>query len=334
MMEFLRYAIGLAPVFLFLTTLLFLDSYKLLRVRSVLLYITIGSLIAGVCFLFNTTLFGILRRDLSFYSRAIAPAIEEGFKALAIVYFIRSNRIGFVIDAAIAGFAVGAGFAFVENIYYLSLLPNPHLLLWLIRGFGTAMMHGGATAIFAMISKNVSDLHPKSKIWVFLPGLIVAFAIHAFFNQFVLSPYVMTLLQLVSLPLLMMIIFSRSEKMIQQWLELGLDTDVTLMEYINSGQITETKIGQYLRSLKDKFPPPVVTDMLCLLRLQLELAIRAKGILMMRNAGFDAEPDIEVKEKFAELKFLEKSIGKTGKLALTPILRTSTRDLWQFYFLK
>jgi hypothetical protein len=73
--------------------------------------------------------------------------------------------------------------------------------------------------------------------------------------------------------------------------------------------------------------------MMCLLRLRAELAIRAKGILMMREAGFDAAPDPTLKDKFEELRYLEKSIGKTGLLALDPFLHTSTRDLWQLNML-
>ena len=33
------------------------------------------------------------------------------------------------------------------------------------------------------------------------------------------------------------------------------------------------------------------------------------------------------------MKFLEKSIGATGKLALKPFLHMSRKDLWQFYVL-
>jgi hypothetical protein len=73
--------------------------------------------------------------------------------------------------------------------------------------------------------------------------------------------------------------------------------------------------------------------MMCLLRLRGELAIRAKGILLMREAGFAAAPDPAVKVKFAELRYLEKSIGRTGLLALRPFLHTSTRDLWQLNML-
>ena len=73
--------------------------------------------------------------------------------------------------------------------------------------------------------------------------------------------------------------------------------------------------------------------MMCLLRLRAELAIRAKGILMLREAGFEAAPDPAVKDKFAELRYLEKSIGRTGMVAIHPFLHTSTRDLWQLNLL-
>ena len=76
-----------------------------------------------------------------------------------------------------------------------------------------------------------------------------------------------------------------------------------------------------------------MVDMLCFLRIHLELAIRAKGILMMQGAGFRIPVDPELRAKFDELQFLERSIGKTGRLALFPLLHTSHRDLWQIYLI-
>ena len=39
------------------------------------------------------------------------------------------------------------------------------------------------------------------------------------------------------------------------------------------------------------------------------------------------------REKFAEMRYLEKSIGRTGLLALQPMLHMSHKDLWQLYML-
>ena len=46
---------------------------------------------------------------------------RSSLKALIVVVLIRTHRIGFLVDAAILGFAVGTGFALVENLYYLRL---------------------------------------------------------------------------------------------------------------------------------------------------------------------------------------------------------------------
>ena len=54
----------------------------------------------------------------------------------------------------------------------------------------------------------------------------------------------------------------------------------------------------------------------------------------MREAGFDVPPEPGVPEQFQELQYLEKSIGKTGKLALYPFLHISDRELWQLHMLK
>jgi hypothetical protein len=54
---------------------------------------------------------------------------------------------------------------------------------------------------------------------------------------------------------------------------------------------------------------------------------------MMRKANLPVIFHDDVKEKFDELKYLEKNIGSVGKLAVAPIFQFSTRDLWQLYFL-
>ena len=101
-----------------------------------------------------------------------------------------------------------------------------------------------------------------------------------------------------------------------------------------SGQMAATRFGAYLRSLQTRFPGTVVADMLCLPRVQLELSIRAKGMLMAREAGLPLPSGDEVKANLEELRYLERSIGPTGMLALKPLQITSNRDLWQFYLLE
>lgn len=330
---FIRILIGITPVIVFLIALTFLDSYKLVKFRSILMTLLIGIIAALICLFINSAFMSLLPWEGNTYPRYISPFIEEIVKALFIIYLIYAKKLGFMVDAAICGFAVGAGFAVTENIYSVTVLSDTNLFLWILRGFGTAIMHGGTTAIFGFVSKSFAERYASNAFPLFLPGLGVAVIFHSLFNHFLVTPVISALILVIGLPLLMIFVYQRSEKALQKWLGIGFDTDTELLTIITTGNITHTRIGEYLISLKDKFPGEVVADMLCLLRIHLELSIKAKGILLMREAGFKVPPDPEVKKKFEELTYLEKSVGKTGRLAILPFLRWSHHDLWQLYML-
>lgn len=332
----LNFAVALLPVVAFLTVLLLMDSFKLVSWRGVLAALAAGSLAALAASALHAGLADSFRLSLFFLSRNVAPLTEEMLKALYPLFLIRRGRIGFLVDAAILGFAVGTGFALAENLEYLQVLPQRGLLLWLVRGFGTAILHGGATAIFAILTKALHDhwAGQTKRHLDLVPGLLLACGLHFFFNRAFLPPVAATLVLLAGLPLVMILVFNRSERATRSWLGVGLDTDLELLESIRSGSVLSTRVGAYLESLKAHLPGPVVADMLCLLRIQLELGIRAKGLLLAREAGLEAPVGEDVRANLRELRYLEHAIGRTGLLALKPILRRSSRDLWQIYLLE
>jgi protease PrsW len=325
-------AIGLLPVLVFLVGLVALDSYKLLRLRSVLWMLVLGAAAAGVSFLVNRA---VLARglDAALLTRYVAPVVEETLKASVIVYLLHRHRIGFLVDAAIRGFAVGAGFAAVENAHYFLVLTDTHPLLWVIRGFGTAVMHGGVTATMAILAKHSSDLRGRVTAPAWLPGLSFAVVLHSLFNHFLLTPQQSAIVLLVTLPVVFALVFRASQRATRSWLGVGFDTDSELLETMSSGRMSETRIGAYLESLRSRFQPEMLVDMLCLIRLHLELSVKAKGMLLAREAGFDVQPDDDARAQLEELRHLERTIGRTGNLALRPIFNMSSRDLWQFYLL-
>jgi len=233
------------------------------------------------------------------------------------------------VDAAIHGFGIGTGFAVLENLYYVQASHDATLWTWIVRGFGTAIMHGGTTSIVAMVSKALRSRSAEFKPYLVLPGLCVAVVLHSLYNQFVLHPVLSTALIVLVFPILCVAVFQGSERETNAWLGTGFDTDQELLRAVHTGQVSGTPVGKYIATVKSRFPAEVIVDMMCFLRLRAELAIRAKGVLMMRESGFDAAPDPTVKAKFEELAYLERNIGKTGLRALQPFVHTSTRDLWQ-----
>ncbi len=329
----LSLALALLPVLVFLLVLVLLDSYKLLPWDRVARMLVLGSVAAIVSFGANSAVRHGFPVDPVTLRRDIAPLVEELVKGSIVIALLLTRRFGFLVDAAICGFAVGAGFSAFENIYYLRALPgDTSLVLWTIRGFGTAIMHGSVTAITAVAAKQLSDRHGGATVLTIAPGWLAAMALHFSFNHFWLSPNLSAAILLLMLPAFG-VVFRLSESKTREWLGAGFDSDQELLAAVNSGRISETRISHYLVELKSRFEGTTVVDMLCLLRLRLELSIRAKGILIMRKAGFTPAPDPTFNERFAEMKFLEKSIGPTGLIALKPIVHISDRDLWQYHML-
>ena len=330
----IRAPVGLIPVLSFLVALLYMDSYKLVGLKSVLWVIIAGGCIAILTYFFNGFLLDQLNINFQSFSRYVSPVSEEVLKALVIIWLFRINRIGFLVDSAIMGFAVGTGFAVVENFFYLQTAGDAHVAVWIVRGFGTAIMHGGVTAIFAILSQTITERNMKINPLLYFPGLVAAITFHSLFNHFVLPPLLMTVSYLALLPPVLYFVFQRSAVHLHEWLEVDFDDDARLLQQINSGEFTTSKIGQFLHDLRNKFEGPVVVDMLCYLRLYTELALRAKGVLMMRENGLDAPVGERTREKFAEMTYLEGSIGKTGVLAMRPFLHMTRKDLWQLYVLE
>src|SRR6185503_5426993 len=176
----LRGAVALLPVLAFLSLLMLLDSFKLVRPRALAQTLLAGALLALVTGEINGPLASGLRLPPEAFSRYVAPVVEELLKSLWIVVLIQRRRLGFLVDAAIQGFAVGTGFALVENVDSLRHLQDAGLGLWLARGFG--------------------------------PGWAVAIGVHSLFNHFVLPPLVSALVLLATLPLLLIFVFERSER--------------------------------------------------------------------------------------------------------------------------
>ncbi|HUL95308.1 MAG TPA: PrsW family glutamic-type intramembrane protease [Usitatibacter sp.] len=326
--------IGLLPVLAFLAALLLLDSYKLVRLREVVALVAAGAAVAGVAYLANGALLASSGLGFGTYTRYVAPPVEELLKALVIVALVRTHRVGFLVDAAIFGFGVGAGFAVVENGVYVQQLREASAGLWVVRGFGTAIMHGGATAIFAVAGLAMTERAREAAGWgAFMPGLAVAVVLHSAYNHLLPFPRASTLGILVVLPVVFYAVFRRSEEAVSGWLGHGFDADTEMLDLINSGRLSDSPVGRYLHALKDRFHGHVVADLLCYLRLYTELALRAKGILLMRESGFEVPVDEATRAKFAEMRYLESSIGKTGLLAIQPMLHMSHKDLWQLYML-
>jgi len=330
----LKVFLSLSPVFLMLLLFLFLDSLRLVNKPILMICLVWGILSAVLSFYANTFLIREYHINFELFSGYIAPVVEEILKMLLILVLIRTSKIGFMIDGAIYGFSVGAAFSLAENIFYLINYASgePNIMVWITRGFGTAVMHGGTTAIFAILV--ISSLNRRAFFGLaVLTGAITAISIHACFNALTIWPVAATLFILIVIPLALVLSFQFNENAIRKWLEMEFDTEVSMLTMIRKGKFSETRTGLYLLSIRSHFPAEIVFDLYCFISLYTELSVKAKSLMMLRENDFAMSPDPEIPLKLKELKSLRKQIGRSGYLAITPVLRMNRKDLWKLSML-
>jgi len=324
--------LSLLPVVVFLLGLCLLDSYRLVRPSAVVVSVGLGVAIALAALAILRIVVAAGGWSQYRYSSLAGPAVEETLKFGYMAALIASKRAGFMIDAAIHGFAVGAGFAIVENVLFLSSADSS-LAVSALRGFGTAIMHGGTAALAGIVAVRFAEARGAGSGAGLMIGFATALGIHVLYNQAVAFPAAAAAGAMIVLPVTIVFFFREGQAAIRRWLGVGFDTDAELLEMVSGGQIGGSKIGAYLCSMREHYPPAIVADMFCLLRLRIELSIRAKGILLMRQAGFEPPRDPEMSEKFDEMRHLERSVGTAGMLAMQPLLRWRDKDLWEINML-
>jgi RsiW-degrading membrane proteinase PrsW (M82 family) len=329
----LKAGILLLPVIAMLAVMYSLDTHRLVGSHVLGWSVMAGCGIAILSFFVNQQVLIALQLDFANYSRYGAPVVEEVLKAAFMVILFRSNRVGFVVDAAILGFSVGAGFALVENLYYIYSLPEAHYGTWIVRGFGTAIMHGGTVAVFSIAAQRATDRHEKMNPAYYLPGLVVAILLHSMFNHFPVAPIPATVMSLLILSVLFLLLFERGSMEIHNFLEIDFAAHQKLLRQIDHGELSGCEAGRFITDLEETLTTPVVAEMISYLRLHTQLILSMEAVLLEREKGGKVVISDSVKKKLAEMHRLEKRIGKSAMHTIQPHLHFSRQELWEIHLL-
>jgi len=327
-------ALGLLPVLFYLAVLIHFDSFRLVRPALVYYTIAAGAVVAVAAYFINTFLMSQFGFGFEGYMHFGAPIIEELCKAAIIVFLIWTSRIGFAFDSAIIGFAVGAGFALTENFFYLRLAGDQALAVWVIRGFGTALMHGATTAFFAVLGHVLTLRDRRNAIIKYAPGLAAAIMAHSIFNFFLAHPVSSTVFLAAALPISLLVFLYEDEKTIHDWLKVDFKAHEKLLRQIKSGEFENSRAGAFLRRMRDSEQGAMAAKLAYYLQIHTELILSAESILTAHEAGEDIVVDDGVRQKLMLLHELESEIGKTAMLAMRPHLHFNRHELWEIYMLE
>jgi len=337
----IKAAVAIGPVLAMLAAFVWLDAFKLVSRRQLAALLLGGGAIAVVSYFISGQFLDTLPIGFSHFSRFVAPPIEETLKAGLILALFMRNRIGFMIDAAIAGLAVGAGFSVIENAIYLSVFTHATVGVWLVRGFGTALMHAGCTALFAVLGQWLTERYARIEaqrhtfeLLLFLPGLAAAILAHGVFNQFAPDPVIGMTLTLFLVPLILFFVFQRSEHAAHRWLLTEFESHQHMLEDIEAGRLADSPAGRFVASLGRQYPPGVGADMFRYIQVHTWLVARAEADLIEREEGRSVPVSREVRDQLAELHALERRIGRSGLMVLNPHLHFTRNELWEIHELE
>ncbi len=324
----MHYLVSLLPPLLLVALLVWLDSFALVKKWLLLTCFIWGIVVTYMAVFFNVS----ITRLMPSISLVVAPVVEETLKGLLLVLIIRRRWAMFFIDAAIYGVAVGAGFAVSENISYLGAFPDMLFGTALMRGMGTAIMHCGAVASTAVILNWFMTRKGHTGRYFFL-ALLPGILLHTIYNSLIIPPMMVLPVICLGVTSLIGILFMSNEKSIAKWLDDELAAEVKLLSAMQKGMFSQTKAGQYLMTVKEKFAPDRFMDMYCYVRLYLELSIAAKRNMMLSEAGFPVPDDPDTMSKIKEFNILKKNIGKTAWIVLAPIVKQDKID-WKIKVLR
>ena len=332
----LHWGLALVPVLILLVIFISFDAFKLMSFSEILLLLVLGGFGAIASYPVSGRLLDTLPIGFSNYSRFYAPWIEEAIKAAIVIGLFRFNKIGFKVDAVITGFAVGAGFSVVENIIYLIRLPDYGASTWLVRGLGTAVMHGVTLAILAATAHEFAERETREAAsdfnfnlkW-FVPGYLAAVAIHMVFNQFPDRPLLAMLGASMFAPLALLGIFQFGTAEAQKWLEKERLQHKLEYDALRAGGWPDGLSGRRVGEFAARFDQATKDKVRRFWELQSWLVMQAEETLLEEAKGdVEFDPDA-VRRAFGEREMIEGELGRTLIRALNELLPFSRNDYWE-----
>jgi RsiW-degrading membrane proteinase PrsW (M82 family) len=334
--ESAHWGVALVPVLIMLGVFIWLDAFKLMNLKEILILLLLGGGCAIAAYPVSGRLIDVLPIGFSNYSRFVAPWIEEAIKAIVMIFLFRFNRIGYKLDAVISGFAIGAGFSVVENILYLIIYPEYGTGTWLVRGLGTAVMHGTTLAILAAVAHELAERETREAasdynfnlLW-FVPGYLIAVAIHTAFNQFPDNPLIAMLGAMTVAPIALIGIFSFGTSEAQRWLATEYNQHKNQLATLAAGNWPDSEAGRRIAALAGRLDPESGKRVLRYWEVLTRLVVEAEET-MIEEADGDVEMNRqEIRSHFAELDGLRRALGRSTFTALNALLPFSRNDYWE-----
>ncbi len=115
----------------------------------------------------------------------IVPVIQQIFAMLGVFFVDHRRKFDNLIDGAMYGFAIGLGYAIIENVKYALGLSAGNLETVLLRSFSSTLVYTTASGIVGVVVTQFYFHHRGSRISILFGGFVAAVAYAAIFSLLV-----------------------------------------------------------------------------------------------------------------------------------------------------
>jgi RsiW-degrading membrane proteinase PrsW (M82 family) len=308
------------------------DVFSVRTFRFVLLCFLWGTLALGAAYIFNSTLLRqgwITREQLVRYE---APIAEEILKALILFFMVRRPELTYFVDGAIYGFAVGIGFAVVENYTYLAG-SNSALGLAIGRVISTNLIHATCSAILGIAFAQSRFQRGYRRSGMILFGLVTAVAFHLAFNNMVdrVSSGLLILFAAFLgiggaflIGLVMRIGLSHERDWIEE--KLGMEDRVTVQEARVVQRFSE--MSHLLAPLAERFGNEKAAKIEKFLTTQAQLGIKRKTLEKLADEKMRQSVGKQMAELQKQMDEARREVGAYAMLYLRSTIPAESSPIW------
>jgi RsiW-degrading membrane proteinase PrsW (M82 family) len=269
-------------------------------------------------------------------TRYIAPLTEEIIKAAILVYLVRRPSFKYSVDGAIYGFAIGIGFAVIENYRYITNYETLALSIAIGRTLSTNLIHATGSAIVGvMLGLSRFQQGTARRIMFLGGGIAIAILAHGGFNIIVSSVggerwllYLYAILVGFSGTAFILWLIQRGLKEEREWINemLGFADKVTKGESRVVLRLAEA--GVLLAPIVERFGKQKATQIGRLLAVQAQLGILRKTLKTLPDEQMRQDAAKQVSELQEEMAILRNRIGVYPMLYLRSIFPDDNRSVW------
>ncbi len=320
----------IVPV-LFLVMVRWLDLYASGSFKVVLLCFGWGAVALLLALQVNATI--AVYAGFPLTVTFLGPIAEEILKSLVLVYVVRRRDFTYFVDGAIYGFAAGAGFAVLENLFYLSAIEGGSLVLSFSRSFSTALMHGSATALVGIALGRLRYGRGASRFAALFLGWVAAMALHIIFNNVVYrleGTLMLVLAFIIGLGGVGMVVAFISWGLAEEkrWLRQTLDLQVG----VSAGEAAVVQkldnLEPLLTPVGEHFGPEKRRQVEAILKLQAQLGLKRKVQELTPDPTQRVEMERQVKALRGEIDSARRSLGLYCMSYVRSILPPETEPMW------